>query len=139
MLSISSIFSRVIFGFIPFSIGDFGYLFAIVFLIIGYFKNRKIIKLSWKDRSLKILSYFSVVIDGNGVTHPKPHPEVFLNGAEALKVDPSECFVFEDAASGIAAAKAGGFMAVGVGNPNISSAADIYFNDLTEFRLDIYA
>ncbi len=88
---------------------------------------------------LQILSYFSVVIDGNGVTDPKPHPEVFLNGAEALKVDPSECFVFEDAASGIAAAKAGGFMAVGVGNPNISSAADIYFNDLTEFRLDIYA
>ena len=53
-------FSRIIFGFIPFSIGDFGYLFAIVFLIIGYIKNRKIIKLSWKDRSLKILSYFSV-------------------------------------------------------------------------------
>lgn len=57
--SISS-FSRIIFGFIPFSIGDFGYLFAIVFLIIGYFKNRKISKLSWKDRFLKILSYFSV-------------------------------------------------------------------------------
>ena len=57
--SISS-FSRIIFGFIPFSIGDFGYLFAILFLIIGYIKNRKIIKLSWKDRSLKILSYFSV-------------------------------------------------------------------------------
>ena len=55
-----SYFSRIIFGFIPFSIGDFGYLFAILFLIIGYIKNRKIIKLSWKDRSLKILSYFSV-------------------------------------------------------------------------------
>jgi hypothetical protein len=55
-----SYFSRIIFGFIPFSIGDFGYLFAIVFLIIGYTKNRKIIKLSWKDRLLKILSYFSV-------------------------------------------------------------------------------
>jgi len=52
--------SRVLFGFIPFSIGDFGYLFAIVFLIIGYTKNRKIIKLSWKDRLLKILSYFSI-------------------------------------------------------------------------------
>lgn len=88
---------------------------------------------------LQILDFFNVVIDGNGVRDPKPHPEVFLNGAKALDVNPKECFVFEDAASGIAAAKAGGFIAVGVGNPNISSAADIYFNDLTEFRLDIYA
>lgn len=88
---------------------------------------------------LQILDFFNVVIDGNGVRDPKPHPEVFLNGAKALDVNPKECFVFEDASSGIAAAKAGGFIAVGVGNPNISSAADIYFNDLTEFRLDIYA
>lgn len=88
---------------------------------------------------LQILDFFNVVIDGNGVRDPKPHPEVFLNGAKALDVNPKECFVFEDAASGIAAAKAGGFIAVGVGNPNISSVADIYFNDLTEFRLDIYA
>ena len=55
-----SIFSRVIFGFIPFSIGDFCYLLAIVFLLLGYFNNRKIIKLLWKDRLLKILSYISV-------------------------------------------------------------------------------
>ena len=56
----SSSFSRIIFGFIPFSIGDFGYLIAVVVLIIGYFKNRKIAKLSGKDRILKILSFFSV-------------------------------------------------------------------------------
>jgi beta-phosphoglucomutase len=88
---------------------------------------------------LSISSYFEVVIDGNGVTDPKPHPEVFLNGAKALGLDPSECMVFEDAASGIAAAKAGGFTAVGVGNPHIAEQADIYLNDLTEFRLEQYA
>lgn len=52
--------SRIIFGFIPFSIGDLGYTSAIVFLVIGYFKNRKISNLSWKDRLLKILSSISV-------------------------------------------------------------------------------
>jgi len=80
-----------------------------------------------------------VVIDGNGVKDPKPHPEVFLNGASALGLDPSVCMVFEDAASGIAAAKAGGFTAVGVGNPHIADRADIYLNDLTEFRVEQYA
>ena len=88
---------------------------------------------------LHIRHYFEVVIDGNGVKDPKPHPEVFLNGASALGLDPSACMVFEDAASGIAAAKAGGFTAVGVGNPHIADIADIYLNDLTEFRVEQYA
>ena len=88
---------------------------------------------------LHIRHYFEVVIDGNGVKDPKPHPEVFLNGASALGLDPSVCMVFEDAASGIAAAKAGGFTAVGVGNPHIADRADIYLNDLTEFRVEQYA
>jgi beta-phosphoglucomutase len=88
---------------------------------------------------LRISAYFEVVIDGNGVTDPKPHPEVFLNGAKALGLAPEACLVFEDAASGIAAAKAGGFTAVGVGNPHIADQADIYLNDLTEFRVEQYA
>ena len=88
---------------------------------------------------LKIDHYFDVVIDGNGVEHPKPHPEVFLNGAKAMSLSPSECIVFEDAASGITAAKAGGFHAFAVGNPNIADLADTYFNDLTEFSLEAYA
>ena len=88
---------------------------------------------------LGISTYFEVVIDGNGVNDPKPHPEVFLNGAKALGLAPELCFVFEDAASGIAAAKAGGFTAVGVGNPHIADQADMYLNDLTEFRVEQYA
>jgi beta-phosphoglucomutase len=88
---------------------------------------------------LKIDHFFDVVIDGNGVEHPKPHPEVFLNGAKALSLTPAECIVFEDAASGITAAKAGGFIAIAVGNPNIAEMADTYFNDLTEFSLEAYA
>jgi len=88
---------------------------------------------------LKIDHFFDVVIDGNGVEHPKPHPEVFLNGSKALSLAPAECIVFEDAASGITAAKAGGFIAIAVGNPNIAEMADTYFNDLTEFSLEAYA
>lgn len=88
---------------------------------------------------LKIDHFFDVVIDGNGVNHPKPHPEVFLNGAKALNLAPAECIVFEDAASGITAAKAGGFITIAVGNPNIAEMADTYFNDLTEFILEAYA
>lgn len=88
---------------------------------------------------LGITDLFDVIIDGNGVTHPKPNPEVFLNGVKALALAPSDCLVFEDASSGVAAAKAGGFIAIGVGNPLLKGVADVYFNDLTEFRLEEYA
>lgn len=88
---------------------------------------------------LQIDHLFDAVIDGNGVEFPKPHPEVFLNGAKALGLLPEQCLVFEDAASGIKAAKDGGFTAIAVGNPNIADLADTYFNDLTEFSLEAYA
>ena len=88
---------------------------------------------------LEIAAYFDVVIDGNGVSRPKPDPEVFLNGAKRLGLSPSECLVFEDAQSGIQAAKAGGFFAIGVGNPWLIGLADDYYNSLTEFSLERYA
>jgi len=90
-------------------------------------------------RLLDIDHFFDVIVDGNGVVDPKPHPEVFLNGAKAIGLDPSEIYVFEDAASGIQAAKAGGFRAIGVGNPTIKELADIYLDDLTAFNLEMYA
>ena len=46
--------------------------------------------------------------------------------------------VFEDAVSGIEAAKSGGFVAVGVGNPNIRKLSDLYFESLNEFNLNDY-
>ena len=46
----------------------------------------------------------------------------------------NECLVFEDASSGIRAAKAGGFKVIAVGNPNIKQQADEYLTDLTEFK-----
>ncbi len=55
--------------------------------------------------------YFDILVSGNDVTHPKPHPETFLKCAERMGVDPAVCEVFEDAELGIQAAKAGGMMA----------------------------
>jgi len=88
---------------------------------------------------LEIETYFSVIVDGNDVTYPKPHPEVFLKGAELMGFNPAQCIVFEDAQSGVQAAKAGGFIAIGVGNPALMEFVDSYLPNLIEFSLEEYA
>lgn len=88
---------------------------------------------------LEIDTYFTAIIDGNDVAFPKPHPEVFLKGAEQMGIDPSQCIVFEDAQSGIQAAKDGGFVAIGVGNPSLKGNVDYYLPNLIEFSLEEYA
>src|SRR5919197_609140 len=55
---------------------------------------------------------FDADISGRDFPKGKPDPTIFLNAAQELGVSPAECFVVEDASSGVQAAKAGG-MAVG--------------------------
>jgi beta-phosphoglucomutase len=77
-----------------------------------------------------LLSFFDALIDGNSTTKSKPHPQVFLLGAEALDVAPAHAIVFEDAIAGVKAAKNGGFTAIGIGDKNILSEADVVLNGL---------
>ena len=54
----------------------------------------------------------------------KPHPEVFQRGASELQLTPTEIVVFEDAQSGVEAAKSGGFYCIGIGEAAVLSLAD---------------
>lgn len=47
-------------------------------------------------------------ITGNDITHGKPHPEPFLQGAAILGYAPKDCLVVEDTPAGILAGKAAG-------------------------------
>jgi beta-phosphoglucomutase len=64
---------------------------------------------------LAIADLFDAVVTGHDISRTKPDPQIFLMGAERLGVPPRECAVFEDAASGVQAALAGGMLAVGFG------------------------
>lgn len=79
---------------------------------------------------------FDAIVDGNQVVHSKPNPEVFLKGAERLGASPEDCVVFEDAISGVQAAKNGNMKCVGVGDPKVLSKADIVIPDLKHIDLD---
>jgi HAD superfamily hydrolase (TIGR01509 family) len=57
---------------------------------------------------------FDVIVAGDMVEHPKPHPEAYLTAAARLGVDPTRCVAIEDSEPGLAAAVASGATVVGV-------------------------
>ncbi|HHV98915.1 MAG TPA: beta-phosphoglucomutase [Clostridiaceae bacterium] len=85
---------------------------------------------------LGITQYFDTIVGGQDITKSKPDPEVFLVAAERLNTLPAECVVFEDAYAGIEGAKRAGMKAVGLGDPNILTNADIVCKDMTEITLE---
>jgi len=90
-------------------------------------------------KKLSIDTFFDVIVDGNAVQHPKPNPEVFLKGANDMGLDAGNVIVFEDAESGVLAAKNGGFYTIAVGNPTIKYLADEFIENLDSFNLAKYA
>ena len=77
-------------------------------------KNAKIIL-----QKLQIIDLFQIVVDGNMVEKSKPHPEVFLKAAQFLKINPSDCVVFEDSQAGIQAALNAGMKNIGIGSSDL--------------------
>lgn len=103
----------------------------------------------WMTHGLSLLDAFDVDISGREFAQGKPHPEIFLTAASELGVEPADAFVIEDAESGIQAAKAGGFAALGVARHDdealleradadivVNSLDDIALAGLAESRLD---
>lgn len=84
---------------------------------------------------LEITHYFDAIIDGNSVDKTKPDPQVFTKGAEAMSVDPAQSIVFEDAESGIQAARNGGFSVIGVGLSESLNIADHVIPGFSDFSL----
>jgi len=63
---------------------------------------------------MSLLDLFAADVCGRDFAQGKPHPEIFLTAAEELGLSPDDCFVIEDAVSGVQAAKAGKMVGLGV-------------------------
>jgi beta-phosphoglucomutase family hydrolase len=93
-------------------------------------------------RSVGIEDLFEAVVDGIVAEQKglpgKPAPDIFLEGARELGVEPSEAAVFEDALAGVEAGRAGDFgWVVGVDRTGQADelarhGADVVVSDLSE-------
>jgi trehalose/maltose hydrolase-like predicted phosphorylase/beta-phosphoglucomutase-like phosphatase (HAD superfamily) len=83
---------------------------------------------------------FDADISGRDFPKGKPDPTIFLTAAQELGVSPAECFVVEDATSGIQAAKAAGMAALGVARLDdrdllLEAGADLVVTTLNDVSL----
>jgi HAD superfamily hydrolase (TIGR01509 family) len=57
---------------------------------------------------------FDLLVTGDEVAEPKPHPEPYLTAAAKLGVDIADCVAIEDSPTGLASATSAGAVAIGV-------------------------
>jgi beta-phosphoglucomutase len=65
-------------------------------------------------QQLDLKKCFRVVITGDEVARGKPAPDLFLRAAHDLGIEPFELIAFEDAVSGVKAARSAGMKCVGI-------------------------
>lgn len=79
-------------------------------------------KVSAVYAQLPLNELFSVKVIGTDIERGKPYPDCYLRAAELLNASPDQCVVFEDAISGVKAAKAAGAFCVGVQRTEMAKA-----------------
>jgi len=83
-----------------------------------------------------------VLGDDPALAHGKPAPDIFLLAAARLGAEPDRCLVFEDAPSGVAAARAAGMQVVAVPDPAMDRArygeADLVLDSLDELEPECF-
>ncbi|PHV08972.1 beta-phosphoglucomutase [Janthinobacterium sp. BJB412] len=86
---------------------------------------------------LGIRDKFDYVVDAALIARGKPDPEIFLKAAGELGVAPADCLGVEDAVAGVAAIKAAGMFALGVGLASVLTQADLVIAGLDGFDLAV--
>jgi len=60
---------------------------------------------------------FTATVSSEEVAHGKPEPDVYLEAARRLAVEPTQCAAIEDSHGGIRSAKAAGMRVIAIPNP----------------------
>lgn len=83
--------------------------------------------------------YFDSIVSGYEVKESKPAPDVFIQSALNLNIQPSDCIVIEDSMNGIIGAKTAGMICIGFRNPKSGnqdlSGADYVIESLLEVEI----
>jgi HAD superfamily hydrolase (TIGR01509 family) len=88
---------------------------------------------------------FEIAVSSQEVPRGKPAPDVYLEAARRLGVEPARCGAVEDSHNGIRSAKAAGMRVVAVPNPHFPpddeamAAADVVIASIGELQVELFA
>ena len=95
-------------------------------------------------RAAGIDALFQTAVSSEQVARGKPAPDVYLEAARRLGVDPTHCGAVEDSHAGIRSAKAAGMRVVAVPNPHFPpddaalAQADVVLGSITELTVEAF-
>jgi HAD superfamily hydrolase (TIGR01509 family) len=72
----------------------------------------------------EIAHLFRATVSSEDVEHGKPAPDVYLEAARRLGVDPTSCAAIEDSQNGIRSARAAGMRVIAIPNPHYPPSED---------------
>ena len=72
-----------------------------------------------------IAHLFRATVSSEEVEHGKPAPDVYLEAARLLGIDPTSCAAVEDSANGIRSARAAGMRVIAIPNPRYPPSQDV--------------
>ena len=90
-------------------------------------------------RATGLVGLIPVVVSSDEVAHGKPAPDVYLEAARRLAVDPAGCVIVEDSLNGVRSGRDAGMVVVLVPNeslppaPGASVLADVVLGRLADF------
>ena len=91
-------------------------------LAIASSSNPELIEVVLRAAGLR--EFFPVTVSSQEVARGKPAPDVYLEAADRLAVEPARCAAVEDSHNGIRSAKAAGMRVVAVPNPHFPPDED---------------
>jgi HAD superfamily hydrolase (TIGR01509 family) len=112
-------------------------------LAIASSSNRELIDVVLRASGLA--ADFGVTVSSEEVPRGKPSPDVYLEAARRLGVDPARCGAVEDSHNGIRSAKAAGMVVVAVPNPHYPpddealGLADVVVPSIDELQVEHFA
>jgi HAD superfamily hydrolase (TIGR01509 family) len=91
-------------------------------LALASSSNRELIDLALE--LMGVTARFGATVSSEEVPRGKPSPDVYLEAARRLGVDPREAAAVEDSSNGIRSAKAAGMTVIAIPNPHYPPAED---------------
>jgi HAD superfamily hydrolase (TIGR01509 family) len=91
-------------------------------LALASSSNRELIDLALE--LLGVAHLFKATVSSEEVPRGKPAPDVYLEAARRLGIDPTHAAAIEDSENGIRAAKAAGMRVIAIPNPHFPPAED---------------